>query len=373
MRQGLIQALLSRKEQTMPDPIIIGHTRAKELKRCPRRYWFGYEEGLSVPSRPADALAIGSLAHKCLEHVYKGLTPEWTDVEHIVHEWFNEAMKIARDSIQEREIFEAAELVLGMVRTYLRRYIAHDAEEYTVLGAEIPFQFETEDIHGNPVLFEGMLDGLFRDKNGEIWIHEIKTMSRLSGDLITALTLDDQIGMYVWAARRALGVQVAGVVYSIMRKAVPAQPERLKRGGLSKAKAQPTTYELYYRAIEEEGLDFGEYDEILEHFKADPNPFVARHIVYRSTFEERQISLQVAALASQVRTLRAMAETYGPESWYRNPTQPWDGACYCDYRSICQNDSEEARSLYESRVDHIPRDIKPNQIGEFKLSVPNGY
>src|SRR6185503_5042377 len=82
---------------------------------------------------------------------------------------------------------------------------------------------------GLPVTFGGRLDILFEDSEGNLWIGDWKTATRLSGTETSDEYLwnDDQITGYVWALR-LIGLPVVGFIYAEIKKAVPEEPEPLK-------------------------------------------------------------------------------------------------------------------------------------------------
>lgn len=153
---------------------------------------------------------------------------------------------------------------------------------------------------GLPVTYGGRIDMIVQDREGRYWVWDHKTTARLAGTPLDEspyaddefMLLDDQITSYTWAMW-ALGIPMAGFVYSQIKKAVPEQPEpnKVQRLGrwYSVNKQQATTYEMYYQTVAEgdpQALAAGLYDDFLEYLKGTDGPrFHIRHQVYRSETE----------------------------------------------------------------------------------------
>lgn len=70
---------------------------------------------------------------------------------------------------------------------------------------------------GMPV--RGKIDGIHVDKNGDYWIHEIKTKSRIDVTAtIGKLSYDLQAMMYCLAIRETKGVMPKGILYSLIKR-----------------------------------------------------------------------------------------------------------------------------------------------------------
>src|SRR5690606_15369965 len=90
-------------------------------------------------------------------------------------------------------------------------------------------------VTGLLVVLAGRIDLLAEDSHGHYWVVDWKTTARLargdaSGqDRDEFLDLDDQIGSYVMALRRKLGLNVRGFIYVELKKAFPEPPQRNKQ------------------------------------------------------------------------------------------------------------------------------------------------
>lgn len=155
---------------------------------------------------------------------------------------------------------------------------------------------------GLPVVLAGRIDLLAEDQHGHYWIVDWKTTARLargdaSGqDRDEFLDLDDQIGSYVMALRRKLGLNVRGFVYVELKKAFPEPPVRNKSMRLGRMysvnKNQNVDYDTYLETVKEndaEAYEAGLYDEFLEMLKNEGVNFHARYQVMKTDAELEEI------------------------------------------------------------------------------------
>lgn len=166
---------------------------------------------------------------------------------------------------------------------------------------------------GLPVCLAGRIDLLAEDAYGDYWIVDWKTAARLargdtSGqDRDEFLELDDQIGSYVMALRRKLGLNVRGFIYVELKKAFPEPPVRNKQARLGRMysvnKQQPVDYDTYLKTVKEddtEAFEAGLYDEHLEWLKNEGPQFHNRYQVMKSNEELEEIERQLFAEASDM-------------------------------------------------------------------------
>lgn len=214
---------------------------------------------------------------------------------------------------------------------------------------------------GLVVVLAGRLDMLAEDMHGQYWIVDWKTAARLargdaSGqDRDEFLELDDQIGSYVMALRRKLGLNVAGFIYVELKKAFPEAPTRNKTVRLGKMysvnKNQAVDYDTYLKTIKEgdtAAYEAGAYDEFLEFLKNDGINFHGRYQIYKTDeeLEELERDLFLEAQDMTDKNLRL----------YRSPGR---FACgFCAFRQPClekyrQGDFQYLLdTLYDKREKH---------------------
>ena len=166
---------------------------------------------------------------------------------------------------------------------------------------------------GLVVTLAGRIDLLAEDEHGSYWIVDWKTAARLargdaSGqDRDEFLDLDDQIGSYVMALRRKLGLNVRGFIYVELKKAFPEPPVRnanLRQGRwYSINKQQATDYETYKRTVMEEdreNYEAGNYDDFLHYLKEEGGRFHNRYQVIKGDDELEEIEYNLFLEASEM-------------------------------------------------------------------------
>jgi hypothetical protein len=153
-----------------------------------------------------------------------------------------------------------------------------------------------------PVCLAGRIDMLAEDQYGRLFIVDWKTTVRLargdaSGqDRDEFLENDDQIGSYVMALVRKLGIDVKGFVYVELKKAFPQEPTKNAARRLGRLysvnKQQAVDYETYLEAVKEndtEAFEAGLYDEFLLFLKESGERFHGRYKVLKTTEELEEI------------------------------------------------------------------------------------
>jgi hypothetical protein len=156
--------------------------------------------------------------------------------------------------------------------------------------------------NGLPVCLAGRVDMLAQDPHGHYYIVDWKTAARLargdaSGqDRDEFLELDDQIGSYVMALRRKLGIDVKGFVYVELKKAFPEPPQKnmqVRQGRMfSVNKQQAVDYATYLKTVSEEdtqAYQAGLYDEFLDFLLNDGSKFHGRYQIIKSDAELEEI------------------------------------------------------------------------------------
>jgi hypothetical protein len=223
----------------------------------------------------------------------------------------------------EKNYEESLVLGTGMIRWFAREYLLQS--EYTPIAVEQTFQVPIlddkgeqlyckcdrcwekfistrEDIdpeiltdeamasrykkwRGLPVMYEGRIDVLMRDKNGGYWIVDWKTTARMmSEDADIVLETDDQVASYCWAFRRALGLNIRGFVYVELRKAFPEPPTENKVVRLGRkfsiSRQLATDYKLYERTVmarDAGAYQAGLYNEYIDWLKNEGIKFIQIH------------------------------------------------------------------------------------------------
>lgn len=346
-----------------------------QFKKCRRNWDFGsiIRQGY-VPDRSAPPLEFGTDIHKALDIWYEPST--WHLVtnrgtRHIIAAATISDFEARQDArLKERrepgtgfieeevkqEFAERKDLGVGMLKNYFLWAPLEDdfTPVYTEVDFEVPILDNDGnpficDCHGVPVVYQGRLDGIVKDKGGWYWILEHKTAKTL-GDT-SHLQLDEQTTSYAWALQHMLGIRVQGVIYNELAKEYPHPPKRNKTRRLgciyTVAKDQNTTYELYLETLIENGEPLGPYEDILAHLKEQGNKFVRRVPVNRNLHQLENMGRQIYLEAK---------EMINPDlPIYPNPNK--FTCSYCAFRQPCiaMNDGSDYQFLldedYRQRTD----------------------
>lgn len=217
---------------------------------------------------------------------------------------------------------------------------------------------------GLPVTFGGRIDALMEDENGDYWIFDWKSAAQLTKEENDDyLLLEDQITRYVWALK-LLGLPVKGFVYAEIRKAVPTEPEPLKRpyrGRLYSANKQDAyDLEMYVNTVKEgdpNGYFNGMYDEFIEHLESvGAQVFHKRHQVHRNDEELASTGYYI--------WLEAQEMTNPELRIYPSPGR--FGCTTCAFATPClmTNRGEDVQyyldSMYEKRGYHYWEEAPPS-------------
>lgn len=189
----------------------------------------------------------------------------------------------------------------------------HDPNWIPLEEQEGEYEIWRREHSGLLVCLAGRIDLLAEDKHGHYWIVDWKTAARLargdaSGqDRDEFLDLDDQIGSYVMAMRRKLGLNVRGFVYVELKKAFPQAPERNKVQRLGRwysvNKQQNVDYDIYLKTVKEDdpvAYEAGLYDEFLEWLKESGQNFHGRYQIAKTDEELEEIERNLFMEASDM-------------------------------------------------------------------------
>jgi len=278
----------------------------------------------------------GRAIHEALEAYYS----EGADLIEFADQWIlNEVQQMGTLWAQEiQKVNEEIHLINGMLRHYqlwVEKHTGRFADSnLQFLAMETDFRVPLRNLNGNKsnrVFFAGRFDGVVMTMDdGQFWLWETKT-ARSIKSLVDTLSLDEQCGAYIFAAEQIFDVTIAGVLYNIMRKKIPTEPDVLQNGLLSKRASMDTTADAYLDAVRRNHPDFTKED-ILEHYGdflqsllAKGNTFFARIPIYRTQSEVDNLAINLWYTALEM--VRPSTPIYPAPSW---------AACnFCRFRAPC--------------------------------------
>jgi hypothetical protein len=303
--------------------MLLTHSSIAAFKTCRRRYKYRYVDGIEQKDRPI-FFDFGTAVHLALAGHYKGDKPDV--VLQAVDQYFADNQPGIDDPERIGKWNEARELVMGMFNGYIQRY---PSETFKPLVIEREFNLPILDVRGEKyegIRLAGKVD-MVAEENG-LWVVEHKSASQISTAYKRKLTLDAQSMLYLEAMEREYGKRFNGVIYNVLAKAIPEMPAVLKKGGLSQAKSQNTTPELYLKAIADNGLNQADYTEFLAYLEANRKEFFYREYLTFSDEEREEWRRELWQIAHDI---ERATET---DSFYRN-TAACVGFGTCPYFDVC--------------------------------------
>ena len=344
---------------------------------CEREWAYRYLDGLSRDLEAAP-LRTGGLWHDCQQYLYEGALWQGSNLDahaltyrDVIAPWIEkqaERVSEAEPEIAERwnrETVEQAGLVTALLRGYLHVWGDSDRETFEVIAVEPQFAralthpgtgVQIEDVVKvkdkllrRPWFYGGGADRILRDKRtGLLWLLELKTTA--ARDLqryLTKLDVDQQTRGYAWALRGVTtgdvpSMEVAGVIYDVVRKKVPTVPKVLKSGKISKDKRIDTTRDVYETAVVAAGQDPAEYADFTETLPGWESFFARTHLPFSET---DLVDFHADAYATALLIKDAQERDYHP----RQVAVCQGGAAPrgCTFSEICQPgcDTPQARAM----------------------------
>lgn len=315
-------------------------TDIQRYQRC-RRAW-SWASPMRANLAPRDIYApffTGSLVHYGLEQLYRYNTaPEAALTALMARDYPHHAALMPNNS----PLGEHYTMALGMLKHYQLWQHYRKADIYSdantaFVALEHEYQYELWANSRARIVLRGRFDGLVLHKpTGKYYLWEIKT-TRSIKQRMQQLELDTQTDAYLIAASSALSahlgyaVEVSGVIYTLLRKKLPATPTVLNDGTLSRKKISTSPYHYTHMIAQQHPLSttsykadiYGEYVQELIAGEVD-DPYFMRVLVTRTPAELSQAASDLTAVA------REMISPKTP--LYPNPT---DQCGYCLFRAPC--------------------------------------
>lgn len=287
------------------------------FKRCRRAWDFSSPLRRNLtPLAPYVPFFTGRVVHGALyHHYYFGVHP----VDQVDALVWSETAKLKKDhptiyAANEQTINEQAQFCKALLEHYMQWATAYNGpfndRTLDFINVEQAFNVPmrtNRNFIARRIRKAGKFDGVVRNKlDDKLYLWEIKTTKSIE-QRTKQLDLEEQADSYALDVQELLGEPVAGIIYTLIRKALPAEPQVLKAGGLSKNKQTDTTFEKYLAAIRayhghNATRDFinEHYGEYLQHLLDNGNPFFARVIVRRSAEQLKTARNELYAVAQEM-------------------------------------------------------------------------
>lgn len=322
----------------------ISNSKLKTFTRCQRAYYYKYVLNLQG-KRKKETLERGTLVHACLEDYYrKGFEPKA-----MIQPLKDYKKKLRKMFDEERALYEH---IPGEVAQILRGYHRHwqDQRRFEVLNLGKDIGPAVEAVIEVPltsnVELGVTLDLAVEDHMG-IWVMDTKTARTLPSDEFR-LT-DTQSRLYEWALEQVLGKEVMGIIWNYVRTKVPAVPELLKSGGLSKRKNIDTDKYTYLKTIKDHDLDPADYEDILS-ILPDSKIFYHRIRCSKDKVMMKDV-LESAALAGE--RIHQLRERDNPKNYLRGLSFMCERDC--EFRPLCVADMKKEDTDFIINTYYEPR------------------
>jgi hypothetical protein len=315
---------------------LITVSELKSFRACKRQHHYSYRLGYRSIDK-AGPLRFGSAVHKALE--------VWWSAETLCD---LVAAIEAIDSNGEIDPFERAK-ARAMMMNYHARWAN---EDYEVLAVEK--QFEAPLINpstgkaSTTFRIGGQIDGIVRKCNGDVFLMERKTAGVEVGfdtPYWKRLILDTQISTY-YVGGRALGYDIKGCIYDVLRKpairqkevpildadgmkmVVDSQGNRVKTKDGKKWRETASTADGYVLTTRPETPD--EFEKrCIEVIMDEPDRYLVRGEVFRLESDE------LDAAQDMWDTARELRESELATRWPRNPDACDKWGRFCSYWEVC--------------------------------------
>lgn len=289
-------------------------SRMKSFRACARQHHYAYVLG-KRPLQDSAALSFGSIAHAALEAYWPTGPANALDLalQHLPEDMDPfvraraEAMLVGYDVAWRDEGFEALAI----------------EKEFT-----LPLINPETGASSRTWQLAGKIDLIARGPDGRVWVVEHKTSSEdigAGGAYRARLTLDGQVSQYIEGAA-ALGYDVAGVIYDVLRKptidpleATPADSRKYKKDGT-----------LYATQRDRDETPEEYRDRCVEALGAKPDRHFARIEVVRLEADRDEYRFDVWQLGE----LMQLSERTGRAP--RNGDACFRYGSPCAYLAVCQ-------------------------------------
>jgi len=337
---------------------VFTHSELSTYQDCPMKWWFKYDQRLDTP-KPDNKLSFGRFFHDAIDVYYR--TGNMIDAIIGFNNNCKDIIAIETDEERKEEIMKLDLLGVAMLNNYKNFAMAND--DWKVVHSEITGKVPIKAPSGrDSTVFEySFRTDQIIEWNDNWWIREYKTAKSIGQGYLDNLMLDEQISRYCLGCNRLFDRQISGVLYTILRKAVPRVPELLKKPpkGVEKALSQDkridTTYQVYMAAIEQHGLNLADYEDILALLEYKGNTFMVNEPIMRNPREIAECESRLWILCKTINTDPPI---------YKCPSEKCGWAC--QFRSLCVEDSEETRSMFIIREKYHPEVKEEGKEGKEK-------
>jgi len=303
-------------------PEAVSWSEIKTFQRCPKQHEYKYVERL-VPIKKSRPLFLGSWVHAALQTHYTD--GDWRIGSQVFTDEWNKLFDEERLALRTRGR-QVSKPLPDIVKQIMESYIwYHRDDNWKVVAVEQEFMVPTPlKIDGKVQYLKGIIDLVIEDQDANWWVIDHKTAGTIPEP--TAFhAMDPQLMLYPWAAEKAWGWNIAGVIYNYVKSKPPSIPQINKDGSLSKRKVV-TDYPTLYRFLKREGYEPRDFAHLLRPL-SKRSPFLRQYRYPREKQVTREILLDALSVTKHIR-----------EDKRRSRTITRDCATMCSYHELCRSE-----------------------------------
>lgn len=333
------RCLFNEEKQTTAGMVSV--SQLQTFMSCPKKWEYNYIDKLA-PRVERSYLSIGKLCHKGMQTAMElKWHYDWIKKEYSVGEILHKSI-IAMDEEWNRYIQSTpllGEEIPGLEQTLIdamsvfeQAFWEFDINKYEVLtvfdgveerpALELHFVVPCAGSKG----LHGYIDAILIDKEtGFVWCTDYKFRKSLAPDEEEANNIQNAV--YSWACHR-MGIDITGTMTWQHVNTPAAEPQLLKKGGVSRAKIK-TTWNKYREFCLQNNIDPDPYEEEMRE-KLDDIEWYRATYEYRNKTTIRNIWETVVVPASRAVARARKAKNY-------KHLYPWN-CKMCQYQSLCQGE-----------------------------------
>lgn len=357
------RCLFDEEKQTPAGMVSV--SQLQTFMSCPKKWEYNYMDRLA-PRVERAYLSIGKLCHKGMQ---VAMTMKWLadrgEVSHLpsgilcvaleaMDEEWNQY--IEETPLLDEEMPDMEQMLLDARSVFEQAFWEFDIDRYEVLtvfdgeeeipALELHFVVPCPGSNG----LHGYIDAILKDKlTGCVWSTDYKFRKTLAPDEDEANNVQNAV--YSWACHK-MGIDITGTMTWQHVNTPAAEPQLLKKGGVSRAKIK-TTWMAYKGFCLEHDIDPDPYEEEMREKLADIE-------WYRATYEYRNMATIKNIWESVVvPASRAVAKAYKEKN--RKHLYPWN-CKMCQYQSLCQGELRGYDTDAIKLREYVVRNKKDNKV-----------
>jgi len=317
------------KPKLHPDAIRVSNSSIKTWRKCKKEYYYKFILKLEKKSVPAP-LYKGKLIHELLEERING--GSW---KRLMNKALVEFDKLFEE---EKTMYGDLPYELPTIMNGYHDYYKNDGLRYLdVDGKKSEFSLYVP-LDGKPLeesllVYTGKIDAVAFDEANRVWLMDHKSFSSMPDENFRFT--NQQVLLYAWGMEQ-MGMPIPdGVIWDYIRTKVPSKPELLKKGGMTKKKLD-TTYNTYFDALIEAGLDPEDYGDYLDGLEGREANFYRR--IYLP-INRNMIQPVVDDLIETAKEIAYMTGLLQARSLDRH-------CSFCSFKMVCQSDLQGLDTEY---------------------------